>query len=596
MADKHIFSGHSSLVLRSLTGLVNTQPNLAVIPSIKTVINADHDDTKVTLICGGGSGHEPGSTGFVGRGLLSASVCGDVFASPSARQVYGAIKAVPSKNGTLLVITNYTGDNLHFGLACQQARADGIQNVDILPVGDDVSVGRSKGALVGRRALAGTILVCKVIGAASEAGWSFEDVLKLGQGVTGAIASIACTLDHCHVPGRSEYAKIPEDTIEIGLGLHNEPGVWVVSPQPSSWDLIARMLKLILDMNNPERAFVPFDPSDSVVLLVNNMGGMSTLEMYAVVDETLLQLAQAGYKPIRVFCGSFMGSLNAPGFSLTLLNLSLVSKTVSSVEELVTFIDAPHASAAWPTSSMYSTPEALKNRTREERFINVPEEKTENVLIGGATLHVAPETLISVLKDGAQAVYESEPELTRWDTIVGDGDCGETCANGAKAVLNAVDHGLGADGEIVEVLRQLTKLIDETCGGTLGAVFSIFLAALTAEVRQRASGTSIPDLKFWGKAAAAAIETLKRSTAARIGHRTVMDALIPFVDALSTATTFEDAVRTCREGGEGTARLVAKLGRATYVTDTGNLPPDPGAMSLVFLTAGMQKGLEAVRQ
>ena len=179
MTDRHVFSDHTTLVLKSISGLVNTQPNLAAIPSIKTVINADHNDNKVTLICGGGSGHEPGSTGFVGRGLLSASVCGDVFASPSARQVYGAIKALPSKKGTLLIITNCTsfllnkisdfvflmlfrlpdtGDNLHFGLACQQARADGLQNVDILPVGDDVSVGRSKGALVGRRALAGTIL------------------------------------------------------------------------------------------------------------------------------------------------------------------------------------------------------------------------------------------------------------------------------------------------------------------------------------------------------------------------------------------------------------------------------------------------------
>ena len=175
MTNRHVFTDHSSLVLRSITGLVNSQPNLSAITSIKTVINANHDENKVSLICGGGSGHEPGSTGFVGRGLLSASVCGDVFASPSARQVYGAMKAVPSKKGTLLIITNCTlfffdwcrlklnndatdtGDNLHFGLACQQARADGAQNVDILPVGDDFSVGRTKGALVGRRALAGTI-------------------------------------------------------------------------------------------------------------------------------------------------------------------------------------------------------------------------------------------------------------------------------------------------------------------------------------------------------------------------------------------------------------------------------------------------------
>ncbi|KAJ7471889.1 Dak1 domain-containing protein [Mycena latifolia] len=592
MTDRHVFDDHATLVLKSLQGLVASQPNLSLLPSIKTVIDADHDESKVSLICGGGAGHEPGSTGFVGRGLLAASVSGDTFASPSARQVSGAVKAVPSTNGTLLIITNYTGDNLHFGLACQQARANGLSNIAILPVGDDVSVGRTKGALVGRRAMAGTILVCKILGAASEASWTFSNVQKLGRGVTGAIASIGCTLGHCHVPGRSDYALIPEDTVEIGLGLHNEPGVWVVKPQPSSTDLIARMLKLILDKEDPERAFVPFDASDVVVLLVNNMGGMSVLEMYAVVDEALVQLKKAGLTPARVFCGCFMTSLNAPGFSLTLLNLTHISKSVSSVEELLAFVDAPHASAAWPSKSVYPIPEKLSKRSREEKFVDIPAEH-KLAQVGGPTLKVSPEVLVKVMRSGAEAVLASEPDLTRWDTIVGDGDCGETCAQGAQAVLTALDNGLGSDGEVVNVLRLLTELIDDTCGGTLGAIFSIFLAALTTEVRARAAGVQTADLAFWGAAGAAAIETLKLSTAARVGHRTVMDALIPFVEALSKGPAFDDAVAACKAGGEGTAKLVAKLGRATYVGDNGNLPPDPGAMSLVFLTAGMLKGLKS---
>lgn len=133
----------------------------------------------------------------------------------------------------------------------------------------------------------------------------------------------------------------------------------------------------------------------------------------------------------------------------------------------------------------------------------------------------------------------------------------------------------------------------DTCGGNLGAIFSIFLAALTTEVRTRAANVTTLDLAFWGAAGGAAIETLKQSTAARVGHRTVMDALIPFVEALAAGPSFEAAVTACEAGGEGTAALVAKLGRATYVGDNGNLPPDPGAMSLVFLTAGMLKGLNA---
>ncbi|KIY44664.1 dihydroxyacetone kinase [Fistulina hepatica ATCC 64428] len=586
--DRHVFSDHATLVVRSLQGLVASHPTLSLIPSIRTVIDANYDTTKVTTISGGGAGHEPGFAAFVGRGLLTAAVSGDIFASPSARQVYGAVKAVPSTKGTILIITNYTGDNLHFGLACQQARADGISNIAILPVGDDVSVGRTKGALVGRRAMAGTMLVCKILGAASEADWGFQEILDLGRAVAGNVASIGCTLGHCHIPGRGNYACIPADTIEIGLGLHNEPGVWVIKPQPSADELIARMLKLILDKEDPERSFVPFDAGDECVLLVNNMGGMSMLEMYAIVDETLAQLQAQGVIPVRVYCGSFLTSLNALGFSLSLLNLSCIAKTASNVDELITFLDAPQTGVAWPASTVYPVPASFENRKREDKFISVPKEKA-TASTGEPELQVSPETLASVMRAGAIAVMQSEPDLTRWDTIVGDGDCGETCYNGAKAVIDALNSGLGCDGELVGLLRKLTEIIDHTCGGTLGAIFSIFLAALTAEVRKEAE-TNVDvtvDLKFWGRTSTAAIETLKQSTKARVGHRTVMDALIPFVEALATASTFSEAAAACKAGGEGTAKLTAKLGRATYVGDNGNLPPDPGAMSLVFLVAGI---------
>lgn len=141
------------------------------------------------------------------------------------------------------------------------------------------------------------------------------------------------------------------------------------------------------------------------------------------------------------------------------------------------------------------------------------------------------------------------------------------------------------------------ELIDDTCGGTLGAIYSIFLAALTTEVRRLAleqgpNPTASP--AFWGEAAKAALETLKLSTAARVGHRTVMDSLIPFAEALATEKDYERAYKATKAGGEGTAKLTAKLGRATYVNDDGNLPPDPGAMSFVFLVKGMLEGLQSV--
>ncbi|KAH8826715.1 hypothetical protein DL96DRAFT_1801441 [Flagelloscypha sp. PMI_526] len=190
MSNRFIFnkSDPATKVVTSLRGLAAAHPRLSLIPSIKTVFQCRARSFQ---------SHEPGSTGFVGAGFLSASVSGDTFVSPSARQVYGGMKAVPSDKGTILIITNYTRDNLHFGLACQQACADGNPNVAILPICDDVSVGRTKGALVGRRALTGLHNPC------------FQNPRR-----------------------RFSKEVIPPDTIELGLSIHNEPGVWVVSPSP----------------------------------------------------------------------------------------------------------------------------------------------------------------------------------------------------------------------------------------------------------------------------------------------------------------------------------------------------------------------------
>lgn len=212
-----------------------------------------------------------------------------------------------------------------------------------------------------------------------------------------------------------------------------QQGAFVVSPQPNSKDLIARMLKLMLDKEDKERAFVHFNAGDSIVLLVNNMGGMSVLEMYAIVDEALEQLGMSsslelllpcideateteGIFPARVFCGPFTTSLNAPGFSLSLLNLTSVSQaTSSSIDTLLELVDAPHSSAAWQTST-YPAPGNLASRKRTEKFVDVPAEAKAKEE-AGPTLPVDPEYLQKILKAGAEAVLASEPDLTKWDTV-----------------------------------------------------------------------------------------------------------------------------------------------------------------------------------
>ncbi|EIW70120.1 hypothetical protein TREMEDRAFT_29967 [Tremella mesenterica DSM 1558] len=595
MTDRHIFNDHTTLVVRSLKGLVGSHPYLSLIPSLKVVYRADHDPSKVSLICGGGSGHEPGTVGFVGAGLLNAGVAGDVFASPSAKQVFGAIKKVPSEKGTILIITNYTGDNLHFGLARLMAQSAGIENVELVVVGDDVSVPRSRGSMVGRRCLAGIILiVCKILGAGSTKDMSFDSLVKLGRSSSSNMGSVCMALDHCHVPGRTGEWQIPEGRIEIGLGLHNETGVFNVA-QPSEEEIIKRMLDLILDQDDPERAFVKFKPDDQIVLLINNQGGMSMLEMGAVADETLNQLESRGIIPARIFNGPFMGSMNMPGMSISLLNLTNVSEECGlSIEELLELIDAPHNSPGWPaTQNMYPVPDFLARRKREEHFTEVDAEPRKEVS-KGPKLIASAKTIQECMRIAAEDVISLEPQLTRWDTIVGDGDCGETCASGAHAVLKAIEDGVGSDGDVVNLFRELTEIIDDACGGTLGAIISIFLAGMTNALISSASSNPPPKVnaKYMGKIALQGLETLKQRTAARVGHRTVMDALIPFAETLASTGDLNKAAEKCKQGGENTTKLKAKLGRAAYVgeRDDGKpQPPDPGAMACVAVVEGLAK-------
>ncbi|WWC72612.1 dihydroxyacetone kinase [Kwoniella pini CBS 10737] len=597
MTDRHIFPDHTTLVFRSLKGLVAANPYLNLIPSLKVVYRADHDSSKVSLICGGGSGHEPGTVGFVGKGLLSASVAGDVFASPSARQVNAAIKMVGSEKGVILIITNYTGDNLHFGLARLMAQSAGVKNVELVVVGDDVSVPRSRGKYLGRRCLAGITLVCKIMGAGSEADMPFEQLVPLGRSLSSNTASIAVALDHCHVPGRSGDGEwhIDEGRCEIGLGLHNETGVFNIA-QPGPEELITKLLDLLLKQDDPERSFVKFKDGDELVLLVNNMGAMSELEMGAVVDEVLVQLESRNIIPVRILQGPFMGSMNMPGISLSLLNLTNVADEHSfvSTSELLEFLDAPHNSPAWPaTAQRYPLPETLRNRKRTDAFTEVEEEK-EEVYTGGAKLIVDAKSIRETLKIAAEEVLALEPQLTKWDTIVGDGDCGETCALGAKGVLEALNKGLGSNGDLVELFRTLTQVIDDSMGGTLGAIFSIFLAGLTTSLIKSVeiNPNLKVDEKFFGEITNEALEILQQRTNARIGHRTVMDSLIPFVNSLKQLKGLNESVENCIKGGESTIKLEAKMGRAAYAgtgSERGVMPPDPGAMAFVQVIKAIGK-------
>jgi len=595
MSKRHLYNSLDGLVNKGIRGLIAYNPALAFDQSNRVVYNTEYDRSTVSIISGGGSGHEPAWSGYVGHNMLAASVAGDIFASPSTKQILAGIDAVPSDEGTILVVTNYTGDCLHFGLAAEKANAKG-HKCRMIICGDDVSVGKN-GTLVGRRGLAGQLGVLKVMGAASGAGASLDQVYDLGVAFSQQIVSIAVTLDHCHVPGRTEHAHTKADELEIGTGPHNEPGYKTLSPIPSPEDLVKTILKYLLDETDPIRGYVNFHEGDEIALLVSNFGGMSYLEMGALVDELLEQMdTQWKITPVRVISGFLETSLNAPAFSVSVVNVSAAARNCSySIDEIKGFFDA-RTNTHW--ESMAGSQAHARLRSRKEQIVQSPP-APHHVIDDATDLKIDPGLLDRMLRTACQRLIEAEPDLTRWDTVMGDGDCGETLKTGATYLLQALDtKKIASTGSVGTVLLEVEEILEGKMGGTLGGILGIFFVALrTALVDNFSLLAKEGNIsKLWAAAVRAALDSLTRYTPAKVGDRTVMDTLIPFAEGLAANGSFDEGVEAAVAGAEKTKTLKPRLGRATYVgagekTNGSGLPPDPGAWGAMVVIKGLQEGL-----
>ncbi|RCI08200.1 hypothetical protein L249_6342 [Ophiocordyceps polyrhachis-furcata BCC 54312] len=609
MSKRHLFNSADGLVDKALRGIVAYNPSLRLDEVNRVVVDGSRDSSSsssctVSLISGGGSGHEPAWAGYVGSNMLAAAVQGDVFASPSTRQIMAAVDAVPGREGVILVVTNYTGDCLHFGLANERANS-GHGRCRILICGDDVSVGRRRSALVGRRGLAGQVAVLKVMGAAAGAGSSLDDVYDLGVAVSTQVVSMAATLDHCHVPGRTGHGPLAEDEVEIGTGPHNEPGFKKLSPVPEPAELVRQLLRHMLDDKDDDRAYVRFVPGDETVLVVNNFGGMSPLEMGALVDEVLQQLTGEWEmeEPVRVYAGTLETSLNAPAFSLSVVNIAAAARNCNrySVDDIKAFFDAK-TNTCWEavagSQAGHGTP---RRRRRREGQLVKPAPAPPKSVNPGRDLGVDAAVLDRMLRGACASLVEAEPDLTRWDTVMGDGDCGQTLKSGAAAMLAALDRGLAKSGSVGEVLVELEDVAEGKMGGTLGGILCIFFVALRSAVEEEmgrgssASSSSSP-AAVWASALSTALDSLRRYTPAKVGDRTIMDTLIPFSDAMK-ASGFDDGVRAAVKGAEATRTMKPKLGRASYVgarddDDGHEMSPDPGAWAAMLVVRALQRGFQ----
>ena len=321
---KKLINEVDNIVNEMLDGMVAAYPQyVRRLEGLEVLVRAGGSEGKVALISGGGSGHEPAHGGFVGKGMLDGAVAGAVFTSPTPDQVYEAIKAANGGKGVLLVIKNYTGDVMNFEMAADMAADEGIE-VEKVVVADDVAVENSTWT-TGRRGIAGTVFVHKIAGACAEAGGDLQEVKRIAEKVIANVRSMGMAVDACTVPavGKPSF-DLAEDEIEIGIGIHGEPGVNREKISPVN-GIVDKLLDKIL-------AEGIYNAGDEVAVMVNGMGGTPLMELFVANKHVADVLAAKGIKVAKTLVGNYMTSLDMEGFSITLLKVD---------EELKALLNAP---------------------------------------------------------------------------------------------------------------------------------------------------------------------------------------------------------------------------------------------------------------
>jgi len=539
--SKFFMNDRKSLINDVIEGVILTSPykNLAkldVDPAIRVVVRRDWDKKKVALISGGGSGHEPAHVGFVGKGMLTAAVCGEVFASPSVDAVLNAIVAVTGKAGCLLIVKNYTGDRLNFGLAAEKAKGMGY-DVELVMVSDDISLPDNKQP----RGIAGTVLVHKIAGYAAEQGKSLKDVTKIAQQAIDATASIGVAAAGCSLPGGGEdeeEQRIESGHVELGLGIHGEPGVSTMKTQNS---------KKVVD-TLVEKLQQHVKKSDKLAVLINNLGGVSPLEMSQITKEVVHSALGSS---VRYLIGpaSLVSALDMKGFSLSVIALK------GGIEEaLLAEVEA----AGW-----HPLVKLEKLATKKGKAIS---DKKSVKASSNAEVGKIVETI-------TQTLSGLEDELNKLDAKVGDGDTGSTFAPGARDIQKQNKGKKLPLNNVADLLGVVGDRLATVMGGSSGVLMSIFFTAAGKKV---AEGEKLPKALLFG------LERMKHYGGADLGDRTMIDALQPALEALGKKDALKGAAKAAAKGAKDTASMKkANAGRSSYLSsDSLKGVKDPGAVAV----------------
>jgi len=589
-APKKIINSASNSVSELIEGLLYTFPTtLQKLENHNVVLANPVPSDKVCLISGGGSGHEPAHAGYIGEGMLAGAVLGGIFASPSVHQILAAIRAVtipdsPENKGCLLIVKNYTGDRLNFGMACELALAE-KRKCQMIVVSDDCAVPRNKG-ITGSRGVAGTVFVHKVAGAASQRGMSLEEVAELGAYTAGRIGSLGVALNAVTLPGATEINdRLTNGKMEIGLGIHGEAGIRQCDLMCAD-DIAKEMLDTIQKFGyGPDENIKHIKEGNEVAILVNNLGGLSNFEMAILTRSLVIYLEQSMKCTVRrVYAGSYMTSFDMQGASVSVLCLD---DNEEGGKQLSMYLDDETTAPSFTKADVFSSSTSARPSLTPLPETQGPSaSSTENKTYPHVTIPDFATSAKQSIEAACKALIEAEPSLTNWDTIVGDGDCGITMSRGATEVLSRLDDMNLNNPTLLFV--DLAEAVSASMGGTSGILFELFFRNFSTSLQ---SCTEINSIAFQ-EAFSKGIDAICFYGGAKVGYCTMLDALVPAAQVLkSSDSSWAKAVKSAMEGAKGTAQIVqAGAGRSTYLSeDQLRGIPDPGAMAVAFLMEAVSK-------
>ena len=521
-------------------------------------------DGKVSLVIGGGSGHYPSYSGVVGTGFADGAVLGDVFASPSAEQVYRVCKAANGGAGIVLGFGNYAGDRLNFGVAADRLVAEGIETRIVYVTDDIASAGPDEPGL--RRGIAGTFTVYKIAGAAAEEGADLTEVERIMHAANDATFSFGVAFDGCTLPGAdAPLFTVARGQMDFGLGIHGEPGI-SSAPWMSAKELAGQLVEKVL----AER---PAGASGRAAVVLNGLGSTKYEELFTLYGDVSELLEAGGVESVGPEVGELVTSLDMAGCSLSVTWLD---------DELERLWLAPADTPAYRRGQAVVSERFTTRRTVADTVTDeVTVEASEDSIAAAAVARKAVAALYAV-------VEENKEHLGRIDAIAGDGDHGIGMSRGSRAASDAAE---ATEGGVQSVLAAAGAAFGDKAGGTSGILWGLLLNG----VGEGLGNTDPVTAERLVQAVESSAKSLQSFSKAQLGDKTMLDALFPFVDTLKTqvgngaelAPAWRAAAEECVSAAEATAAMTPKIGRARPLAERSVGTPDPGAVSMGLIVTAV---------